>query len=419
VREERPRERSSLKRTKRDPKPIQDTKQHEDNRPQIQDDLPIDVEGILIVSNDQDQSKGGYLADPKEDYVRQASSIRVERQTIKKWSLRSGSLVKGQARFNGSGQYELFNVTQVDGMDPNERSMIWLFEKFEPDFPDKRIFLENQDHRDMTSSIVELVTPIGRGQRGLIVAPPRVGKTMMLQSLANSIISTNPDMKMIILLIDERPEEVTDMKRSVPKAEVFSSTFDEDPRRHVKVAEAVIDRAKRLVECGNDVIILLDSITRLARAYNTIQPKSGRVLSGGVEADALRGPKKFFGAARNIKNLGSLTILATALIDTGSKMDDVIFEEFKGTGNMELHLSRELADQRVYPAIDIKSSGTRKEELLTDPKELELLWHLRRKLSTMNPTEGMKRLKDEVSKSPSNALFLMKLKTEFDKFKSF
>ncbi|HMB94516.1 MAG TPA: transcription termination factor Rho, partial [Tepidisphaeraceae bacterium] len=256
--------------------------------------------------------------------------------------------------------------------------------------------------------IVDLVTPIGMGQRMLIVAPPRTGKTVLLQKIANSISANHPDVVLIILLIDERPEEVTDMERNT-KAEVISSTFDEPASRHVQVAEMVIEKAKRFVEFGKDVVILLDSITRLARAYNTEVPHSGKILTGGVDANALQKPKRFFGAARNIEEGGSLTILATALIDTGSKMDEVIFEEFKGTGNAELHLDRRLVDRRVYPAIDINSSGTRREELLLDKKELELVFRLRRVLSDMNPVEGVELLKGRLEKVPSNAQFLMSM----------
>jgi transcription termination factor Rho len=255
---------------------------------------------------------------------------------------------------------------------------------------------------------MDLLTPVGKGQRGLIVAPPRTGKTMLLQSIANSISTNHPEVVLIVLLIDERPEEVTDMQRSV-KGEVISSTFDEPAARHVQVAEMVIEKAKRLVEHKRDVVILLDSITRLARAYNTIVPPSGKVLSGGVDSNALQRPKRFFGAARNIEEGGSLTIISTALVDTGSRMDEVIFEEFKGTGNAELHLDRRLVDRRVYPAIDINSSGTRREELLLDKKEMELVYRLRRVLSDMNPVEAVELLKGRLEKVPSNAQFLMSM----------
>jgi transcription termination factor Rho len=256
---------------------------------------------------------------------------------------------------------------------------------------------------------MDLIAPIGKGQRGLIVAPPRAGKTILLQKMANAIVENHPEVTLIVLLIDERPEEVTDFKAQVPQAEVVSSTFDEPASRHVQVAEMVIEKAKRYVEFGKDVVILLDSITRLARAYNTEVPHSGKILTGGVDANALQKPKRFFGAARNIEEGGSLTILATALIDTGSKMDEVIFEEFKGTGNAELHLDRRLVDRRTYPAIDINASGTRREELLLDPKELELVYRLRRVLSDMNPVEAVELLKGRLEKVPSNAQFLMSM----------
>jgi transcription termination factor Rho len=279
------------------------------------------------------------------------------------------------------------------------------FEDLTPLHPDERLFLETTK-TELNMRIVDLVTPIGKGQRMLIVAPPRTGKTVLLQKMANAISTNHPDAIVIILLIDERPEEVTEMERAT-KAEVVSSTFDEPASRHVQVAEMVIDKAKRLVEYGRDVVILLDSITRLARAYNTEVPHSGKILTGGVDANALQKPKRFFGAARNIEEGGSLTIIGTALVDTGSKMDEVIFEEFKGTGNSELHLDRRLVDKRIWPAINIAASGTRKEELLLDPKELEKVYLLRRVLSDMNPVESVELLRGRLEKTDSNAVFLM------------
>jgi transcription termination factor Rho len=281
------------------------------------------------------------------------------------------------------------------------------FENLTPLFPDQRLVLET-DSKNISMRVMDLITPIGKGQRGLIVAPPRTGKTVLMQQIANSISTNNPEVKLIILLIDERPEEVTDMERTT-KAEVISSTFDEPPDRHVQVAEIVIEMAKRYVECGRDVVILLDSITRLARAYNTLQPHSGKILSGGVDANALHKPKRFFGAARNIENGGSLTIIATALVDTGSRMDEVIFEEFKGTGNMEIGLDRHLVDKRVFPAINIEKSGTRKEELLFHPDELDRVWVLRKALNGVPCVEAMELVINRLKKTKTNVEFLMTL----------
>jgi transcription termination factor Rho len=281
------------------------------------------------------------------------------------------------------------------------------FENLTPLFPDRRLVLE-RDPKSVSMRVMDLLTPIGMGQRGLIVAPPRTGKTILLQDIANSISRNSPETKLIILLIDERPEEVTDMQRTTI-AEVLSSTFDEPPERHVQLAEIVIEMAKRMVECGRNVVILLDSITRLARAYNTLQPHSGKILSGGVDANALHKPKRFFGAARNIEGGGSLTIIATALVDTGSRMDEVIFEEFKGTGNMELGLDRNLVDKRIFPAINIEKSGTRKEELLLHPDELSKIWILRKALNGVQPVEAMELLVTKLKKTKSNAEFLIAL----------
>ncbi|MCX7006021.1 MAG: transcription termination factor Rho, partial [Kiritimatiellaeota bacterium] len=303
--------------------------------------------------------------------------------------------------------FALLRVDHINDQDPEKSRNKIPFENLTPLFPDRRFVLE-VGPSEISMRVMDLLTPIGMGQRGLIVAPPRTGKTVLMQKIANSISANTPKAKLIILLIDERPEEVTDMERNT-KAEVLSSTFDEPPERHVQVAEIVIEMAKRRVECGQDVVILLDSITRLARAYNTLQPHSGKILSGGVDANALHKPKRFFGAARNIEGGGSLTILATALIDTGSRMDEVIFEEFKGTGNMELGLDRRLVDKRIFPAINIEQSGTRKEELLLHPDEIAKIWILRKALNGVPPVEGMELLINRLKKTKSNIEFLMAL----------
>jgi transcription termination factor Rho len=303
--------------------------------------------------------------------------------------------------------FALLKVDRINDKDPEISKQKIPFENLTPLFPDERLVLE-RDPVEVSMRVMDILTPIGKGQRGLIVAPPRTGKTVLLQKIANSISENNPEVKLIVLLIDERPEEVTDMERNT-KAEVLSSTFDEPPERHVQVAEIVIEMAKRVVENGRDVVILLDSITRLARAYNTLQPHSGKILSGGVDANALHKPKRFFGAARNIESGGSVTIIATALVDTGSRMDEVIFEEFKGTGNMELGLDRTLVDKRIFPAINIEKSGTRKEELLFHPDELEKIWILRKALKDVPAVEAMELLISRLKKTKSNAEFLMTL----------
>ena len=301
----------------------------------------------------------------------------------------------------------MLRVDKINGQNPEQARARVPFESLTPLFPDQRLVLERTGPC-ISMRVMDLLTPIGKGQRGLIVAPPRTGKTVLMQDIANSISANNPDVKLIILLIDERPEEVTDMERNT-KAEVLSSTFDEPPDRHVQLAEIVIEMAKRMVECGRDVVILLDSITRLARAYNTLQPHSGKILSGGVDANALHKPKRFFGAARNIEGGGSLTIIATALVDTGSRMDEVIFEEFKGTGNMELGLDRALVDKRIFPAINIEKSGTRKEELLLHPDELAKIWIMRKALNGVPVVEAMELLINKLKKTKSNAEFLIAL----------
>jgi transcription termination factor Rho len=321
--------------------------------------------------------------------------------------------VEGPVRppLDGQQYVALLSVASVNGIDPEQASQRVRFQDRTPLHPDKRLILE-AERDDLNLRVVDLVTPIGKGQRGLIVAPPRTGKTILLQKLANSILRNHPECYVIVLLIDERPEEVTDMRRRVagPSAEVVSSTFDGPTHEHVRVAEMVLEKARRMVEFGKDVVILLDSITRLARAYNAEAPDRGKTLTGGVAAGALEKPKRFFGAARNLEEGGSLTILATALVDTGSRMDEVIFEEFKGTGNMELHLERRLVDKRVWPAVDVNASGTRREELLLDPEELRRVWLLRKVLSDMGPVEAVETLTARLKKTGSNAEFLLGLR---------
>ncbi len=350
----------------------------------------------------------GFLRTPEYSYTPSPDDIYVSPSQIRRFGLRSGHVVAGQIRPPKEGEryFALLMVDTVNGQSPSVLPNIVPFDDLIPLYPDRRLKLELPEDPDMR--IVDLITPIGLGQRGLIVAPPRTGKTVLLQKLANAITKNNPKIKLIVLLIDERPEEVTDMSRSV-RGEVISSTFDEPASRHVQVAEMVIEKARRMVEFGDDVLILLDSITRLGRAYNTEVPHSGKILSGGVDAAALQKPKRFFGAARNIENGGSLTILATALVDTGSRMDEVIFEEFKGTGNMELHLDRRLADRRVFPSLDVTRSGTRKEELLVTDEEMKRMWLLRRVLNDMNPLEAMEMVKEKIKQFKSNHDFLMSM----------
>lgn len=349
----------------------------------------------------------GFLRAPDYNYLPGPDDIYVSPSQIRKFDLRTGDTVSGQVRppKDGERYFALIKVEAVNFEDPDVARTKVFFDNLTPLYPEERLKLETQQD-DITGRALDLLTPLGRGQRGLIVSPPRTGKTMMLQTIANSISINHPEVITIILLIDERPEEVTDMQRNVAAAEVISSTFDEPPQRHVQVAEMVIEKAKRLVEHKRDVVILLDSITRLARAYNQVVPPSGKVLSGGLESTALQRPKRFFGAARNVEEGGSLTIIATALIDTGSRMDDVIFEEFKGTGNMEIHLDRRLVDKRVFPAIDINRSGTRKEELLMPKDELTRVWILRKVLNPLSPVEAMELIIDKLSKTKSNQDFL-------------
>jgi transcription termination factor Rho len=350
----------------------------------------------------------GFLRAPDYNYLPGPDDIYVSPSQIRKFDLRTGDTVSGQVRppKDGERYFALIKVEAVNFEHPDEARNKIFFDNLTPLYPAERLKLETSTGKDnLSARVLDLLTPIGKGQRGLIVAPPRTGKTMLLQTIANSITANHPEVIMIVLLIDERPEEVTDMQRSV-NGEVISSTFDEPASRHVQVAEMVIEKAKRLVEHKRDVVILLDSITRLARAYNTIVPPSGKVLSGGVDSNALQRPKRFFGAARNIEEGGSLTIIATALVDTGSRMDDVIFEEFKGTGNMEIGLDRKLVDKRVFPAIDINRSGTRKEELLVAKDELNRIWILRKVLNPLSTVEAMELLLEKMSKSKSNAEFL-------------
>ena len=359
-------------------------------------------EGVLEILPDG----FGFLRAPDANYLPGPDDIYVSPSQIRRFNLRTGDTVAGQIRPPKEGEryFALLKVSEVNFENPAVARDKTLFDNLTPLYPEERIVLEAEPD-NLSMRVMDLATPIGKGQRGLIVAPPRTGKTMLLQNIANSITTNHPEVYLIVLLIDERPEEVTDMQRSV-NGEVISSTFDEPATRHVQVAEMVIEKARRLVEHKRDVVILLDSITRLARAYNTVVPPSGKILSGGVDSNALHKPKRFFGAARNIEEGGSLTIIATALIDTGSKMDEVIFEEFKGTGNMELQLDRRLVDKRTFPAIDINKSGTRREELLLDTTTLQRIWLLRKVLSSMNVVDSMEFLLEKLSACKGNQEFL-------------
>jgi len=374
--------------------------------------------GILEAKSDKESqihSKGvleilpdgyGFLRSVDYNYLPGPDDVYISPSQIKRFSLKTGDTVSGQIRPPKDNErfFALLKVERVNDEDPEKSKEIVLFDNLTPLYPDEKIDLESEPN-GYSMRIMDLLTPIGKGQRGLIVAQPKTGKTILLQKIANSITRNHPEMILIVLLIDERPEEVTDMQRSVD-AEVISSTFDEPPERHVQVAEMVLEKSRRLVEYGKDVVILLDSITRLARAHNTVVPHSGKILSGGVDSNALHRPKRFFGAARNVEEGGSLTIIATALIDTGSRMDDVIFEEFKGTGNMELVLERRLSDRRIFPAIELNRSGTRKEELLLSKEEMNRLWILRKFLSDLNPVEGMEFLLQRMKRTKSNKEFL-------------
>ena len=363
-------------------------------------------EGVLEILPDG----FGFLRSPNYNYLPSAEDIYVSPAQIRRFDLKKGDTLCGTIRPPKEKEkyFALLKVDKINGKGPEKARERILFENLTPLYPQERIVMETTKDK-LSMRILDLAAPIGKGQRGLIVAPPRTGKTILLQNVANAIAHNNPEIMLIVLLIDERPEEVTDMQRIV-KGEVISSTFDEPPERHVQVAEMAIEKARRLVEHGNDVVILLDSITRLARAYNTIQPHSGKILTGGIDANALHKPKRFFGAARNIEQGVSLTIIATALIDTGSRMDEVIFEEFKGTGNMELVLDRRLADRRTYPAIDLVKSGTRKEELLYHPTELEKVYLLRQALADLPPLDAMTLLSGRLRKTNSNAEFLLSMK---------
>ncbi len=367
-------------------------------------DVPIYGEGVLEILQDG----FGFLRTPDVNYLAGPDDIYVSPSQIRRFGLRTGDLVDGEVRAPKEGEryFALLRVNTIN-FDPPEKARHRVhFDNLTPYYPTEKLTLEIEDptNKDVSCRVIDLVAPLGKGQRALIVAQPRTGKTMLMQNIAHSVVANHPEVYLIVLLIDERPEEVTDMARTV-RGEVVSSTFDEPASRHVQVAEMVIEKAKRLVEHGRDVVILLDSITRLARAYNTVVPSSGKVLTGGVDANALQRPKRFFGAARNIEDGGSLTIIATALIDTGSRMDEVIFEEFKGTGNSEIQLDRRLADKRVYPAIDINKSGTRKEELLVDRGTLSRMWVLRRILSPMGTMDAIEFLTDKMRVTKSNAEF--------------
>lgn len=351
----------------------------------------------------------GFLRSPNYNYLPCPDDIYISPSQIRKFDLRTGDTVHGQIRSPKEGEryFALLKVEQVNFTDPEKAKDKVLFDNLTPLYPRERFLLEHEP-KEVSTRVMDLLTPIGKGQRGMIVAPPYSGKTIIMQKIANAVTKNAPETILIVLLIDERPEEVTDMERSV-KGEVISSTFDEPAERHVQVAEIVLEKARRLVEHKKDVLILLDSITRLARAYNAVVPHSGKILSGGVDSNALHKPKRFFGAARNVEEGGSLTIIATALVDTGSRMDEVIFEEFKGTGNMELQLDRTLFQKRIYPAIDIKRSNTRKEELLLDPEELKRVWILRKVLNELPSDEAMQLLIEKLSKTKTNAEFLMSM----------
>jgi transcription termination factor Rho len=373
-----------------------------------QKEIDIIGEGVVEVLSDG----FGFLRSPEANYLPGPDDIYVSPSQIRRFALRTGDTIDGHIRSPKDGEryFALLKVNTINFEDPEKARHKINFDNLTPLYPDERLQMEHEDatKKDLSARVIDIVAPIGKGQRALIVSPPRTGKTVLLQNIAHAITSNHPECYLIVLLIDERPEEVTDMQRSV-KGEVVSSTFDEPASRHVAVAEMVIEKAKRLVEHGRDVVILLDSITRLGRAYNTVVPSSGKVLTGGVDANALQRPKRFFGAARNIEEGGSLTIIATALIDTGSRMDDVIFEEFKGTGNSEIILDRKLVDKRTFPAIDIQRSGTRKEELLIPKDDLARIWVLRKVLNPLSPVEAMELLIERLAKTLSNGEFLAKM----------
>jgi transcription termination factor Rho len=375
-----------------------------------ENDVPIYGDGVLEVLPDG----FGFLRSPEANYLPGPDDIYVSPSQVRRFGLRTGDTVEGEIRSPRDGEryFALLKVSGINFEEPERLRQRINFDNLTPLYPEEKLELEFDDptRRDLTTRVIDLITPLGKGQRALIVSPPRAGKTVMLQNIAHAIMANHPEVYLIVLLIDERPEEVTDMARSV-RGEVISSTFDEPAQRHVQIAEMVIEKAKRLVEHKRDVVILLDSITRLARAYNTVVPSSGKVLTGGVDANALQRPKRFFGAARNIEEGGSLTIIATALIDTGSRMDEVIFEEFKGTGNSEIILDRKVADKRTFPSIDITKSGTRKEELLVDRGVLSKMWVLRRVLTPMGTVDGLEFLINKLKESKTNSEFFDAMNT--------
>lgn len=376
-----------------------------DNTPDYFYDNAVRTEGVIEVMPDG----YGFLRSSDYNYLNSPDDVYISQSQIKLFGLKTGDTIIGEVRPPREGEkyFPLVKVSEINGRDPEFVRDRVPFKYLTPLFPDERFNLTGKQS-NLSTRVVDLFAPIGKGQRGLIVSQPKTGKTVLLQDVANAIAANHPEVYLIILLIDERPEEVTDMKRNV-NAEVIASTFDEPAERHVKIANLVLEKAKRLVECGHDVVILLDSITRLARAYNTVSPASGKVLTGGVDANALQKPKRFFGAARKIENGGSLSILATALVDTGSKMDEVIFEEFKGTGNMELMLDRKISNRRIYPAIDVTASGTRREDLLYDKDTLQRMWILRKHLADMNPLEAMEFIQDKLSRTKTNEEFLISM----------
>ena len=376
---------------------------------QADDGIDIFGGGVLEILNDG----FGFLRSAEGSYCAGPDDIYISPSQIRKFSLRKGDEIQGKIRppKDKEKYTALVQVETINGETPENAKKKILFENLTPLFPNERLVLEqgSGSNEDLSARIIDLIAPVGKGQRGLIVSPPKAGKTLMLQSIAHSITSNNPETKLIVLLIDERPEEVTEMTRTV-RGQVIASTFDEPPSRHVQVADMVIEKAKRLVEHKQDVVILLDSITRLGRAYNSVQPASGKILSGGVDSNALERPKRFFGAARNLEEGGSLTILATALVDTGSKMDEVIYEEFKGTGNMEIHLERKIAEKRIYPAINVRRSGTRREDLLTSEEELRLMWAVRKVTDPMEDSQGIEFLIDRLKSFKTNSEFFDSMK---------
>ena len=384
---------------------------------QADDGIDIFGGGVLEILNDG----FGFLRSAEGSYCAGPDDIYISPSQIRKFSLRKGDEIQGKIRppKDKEKYTALVQVETINGETPEDAKKKILFENLTPLFPNERLVLEqgSGSNEDLSARIIDLIAPVGKGQRGLIVSPPKAGKTLMLQSIAHSITSNNPETKLIVLLIDERPEEVTEMTRTV-RGQVIASTFDEPPSRHVQVADMVIEKAKRLVEHKQDVVILLDSITRLGRAYNSVQPASGKILSGGVDSNALERPKRFFGAARNLEEGGSLTILATALVDTGSKMDEVIYEEFKGTGNMEIHLERKIAEKRIYPAINVRRSGTRREDLLTSEEELRLMWAVRKVTDPMEDSQGIEFLIDRLKSFKTNSEFFDSMKNGNGKKKS-